>query len=334
MLSSAKTVEQKVVLVYLGEVVRNEPNVGLGAEIVSVLQPAVCGKAVNGKGFIKKYGEELLQLFVRKLNLEGMVYSLGLGCLNKNSKIAEISGKKLHEILQRGPILVTQQAVMNFSKDLFLSLFRSVIQSLQSKRFQVVKSCEDILFLLLSVLGQEKFVYIIELMIHEQNLSPQIKNLVSNAIEAARKRGEKKASKQLQQSQQMGKFGKNRSMTPTRADSHITNRNSVMSNMSRASLYSNQMDKMRLSNFQRIQESPLINGNAQGVIVGGRKRHNSLVSGGMVMSRDSSGQSLRSDGGKKKKKKTKRSSGLSEFIKNQRNKMKQNMMMQQNGCQF
>ena len=331
MLKGPKTVEQKVILLYFREVISNEPNIGLGPDVISTIQPAVCLKAVSGKGFIKKLSEELMVLLITRCSLEGMAYSLSLGCLHRNTKIAETSSLNLLKIFKRGQISAqtTQNAILSFSKDLFLVLFRSVIQSLQSKRFQVVKSCEDTLSLLLGFLGQEKFVYIIELMLQEQGLSPQIKQLVSKGIQNSQEREQKLAAKENAKLTKLGILSKTRANT--QRNSMASTRTSMVSNQSRYSLYSNQMDQMRLSNFQRIQASPMINGSEFGGM-STKRRHNSLTAPQMQMSRESSGQSLKQGGhshNKSKKKGTKRKSGLSEFIKNQRNKMKQNVMGQQ-----
>ena len=333
MLKGPKTVEQKVILLYFLEVISNEPSIGLGPDVISTIQPAVCLKAVTGKGFIKKLSEELMILLITRCSLEGMAYSLSLGCLHRNTKVAEVSSLNLLKIFKREPISAqtTQNAILSFSKDLFLVLFRSVIQSLQSKRFQVVKSCEDTLSLLLGFLGQEKFVYIIELMLQEQGLSPQIKQLVSKGIQNAQEREQKVAAKENAKLVKLGVLPRTRANT--QRNSMASSRTSMMSNqsVSRYSLYSNQMDQMRLSNFQRIQASPMINGSEFGGM-SAKRRHNSLTAPQMQMSRESSGQSLKQGGHsnkKSQKKGTKRKSGLSEFIKNQRKQMKQSVMGQQ-----
>lgn len=218
-LNGPKTIEHKTVLIFLQEVLVNEPSLGLGPELVSELQPLVAQKSINGKGFIKILAKQLLEFMCQTCNLEAMLYSLLISSGNKNSVVAELSMKYFVRTLRRKDLpgmRPTSESVLGFSKELFFILFKGLTLNLQAKRIKLVNPSEAALLFFLNTLGQQKFVFIVELMIAEGQIPGDFKFCVSRAISNAQKRAkareQKKMNKQLNSKQLQRKPGQNQLM--------------------------------------------------------------------------------------------------------------------------
>lgn len=197
MIKGPKSIEHKIVLIYLQEVLRNEPNLGLSPEIISQIVPLILHKKISGKGFIKKISGHLLNFLIENCSLEGMLYSLIMNSGNKNNLIAELSMKSFRKVLHRPSkgMKSVQNSVTNFSKELFFVLFKGLVLNLLAKRIKVMKNSEDSLLFLLEILSQDKFVFIIELMINEQCIPFDFKDKISKGISNAQKRVQIKKEK-------------------------------------------------------------------------------------------------------------------------------------------
>lgn len=205
-LNGPKTVEHKTVFIYFQEILANEPGLGVEPEIISELVPLVVQKSIAGKGFIKTLAQRVLDEMTVKCNFEGLLYALLLNTGNKNVLAAQLSIKHFVKVLRRKPeqnIASPEVLVQNLSKDLFFMLFKGLVINLRAKRIQMVNPSEAALLFFLDVLGQEKFVYIIELMVSEGQLPADLKQAISCGIENAQKRKkqrqEKAAKKQKSQ---------------------------------------------------------------------------------------------------------------------------------------
>lgn len=199
-LNGPKTIEHKTVLIFFQEVLSNEPSLGLGAEIISELLPLIVHKSINGKGFIKTIAKQLLDFMTNHCNIEGLLYSLLVNSGNKNNLIAELSIKHFVKVLRRKNsqgISSSAQAVLSFSKELFFMLFKGLILNLKAKRIKLINPSEAALLFFLESLGQEKFVYIIELMVTEGQIPVDFKAAVSNGIGNAQKRALQRQQKKL-----------------------------------------------------------------------------------------------------------------------------------------
>lgn len=200
-LNGPKTIEHKTVLVYFQEVLVHEPCLGLGPDIVSELQPLIAQKSVNGKGFIKSLAKQLLECMSQKCNLEAMLYSLLINSGNKNNVVAELSMKHLVRTLRRSQMAgfpSTVESVLKFSKELFFVLFKGLSLNLQAKRIKIANPAEAALLFLLNALGQQKFVYIIELMISEGHIPADFKATISRGISNAQRRAQAREQKKLE----------------------------------------------------------------------------------------------------------------------------------------
>jgi hypothetical protein len=205
-LNGPKTIEHKTVFIFFQEVLANEPALGLGPETVSELQGLICQKSITGKGFIKDLAKELLMLMTRRCNIEGMLYSLMVNSGNKNMLIAELSIKHFVKVLRRKEIQgrpAPSQQIQGFSKELFFMLFKGLSLNLKAKRIKLINPSEAGLLFFLNALGQEKFVYIIELMVAEGQIPPDFKEYISTGVSNAQKRAEQRKAKALKKQQDL-----------------------------------------------------------------------------------------------------------------------------------
>lgn len=199
-LNGPKTIEHKTIFFFFQEVLLNEPSLGLSAEVISELQPLVAQKSVTGKGFIKDIAKELLGAMTIRCNAEGMLYSLLVNSGNKNMLIAELSIKHFVKVLRResfSGIPTPTQLIPGFSKELFFMLFKGLTLNLKAKRIKLINPSEAAFLFFLNVLGQEKFVYIIELMVSEGQIPPDFKEYISTGIANAQKRAEQRKVKAM-----------------------------------------------------------------------------------------------------------------------------------------
>jgi hypothetical protein len=215
-LNGPKTIEHKTVLIFFQEILSNEPSLGLGAEIISELLPLIVAKSITGKGFIKIIAKQLLDFMTRHCNLEGMLYALLVNSGNKNNLIAELSIKHFVKVLRRKDpqgVPTSAQGVLTFSKELFFMLFKGLILNLKAKRIKLINPSEASLLFFLNTLGQEKFVYIIELMVVEGQIPPDFKTVVSNGITNAQKRAKQRQEKKNQKQASLQKPRKTMNQT-------------------------------------------------------------------------------------------------------------------------
>ena len=180
----------------------------MGPEIISEIIPLITQKSIAGKGFIKDIAQRVLDIMTLKCNTEGLLYSLLINTGNKNILISQLSIKHFVKVLRRKPInngITQENVIQNFSKDLFFMLFKGLIINLQAKRIKLINPSEAALLFFLNSLGQEKFVYIIELMITENQIPSDFKNIISTGIENAQKRVKNREEKALKKQTKLQK---------------------------------------------------------------------------------------------------------------------------------
>ena len=227
-LNGPKTIEHKTVLVYFQEVLSHEPGLGIEPETISELIPLIVQKTIAGKGFIKTIAQRVLDQMTLKCNFEGLLYALLLNTGNKNVLVAQLSIKHFVKVLRRkseSNLPSPQMLVQNLSKDLFFMLFKGLVINLRAKRIQLINPSEAALLFFLNNLGQEKFVYIIELMVSEGQLPNDLKQAISSGIANAQKRVKQRQQKAI-------KKGKSRHFGSKKSLSQGNIMNSILSQTS------------------------------------------------------------------------------------------------------
>lgn len=296
MINGPKSIEHKNVLIFLEEIIRNEPQNKMNPEIISEIIPLVVQKFVVAKGFIKNLAGKILNMMITHCNVEGLLYSLILNSGHKNHIIAETCLTYFCKVLLR-PNSQTSSvkiSLASLSKDLYFIIFKGLMVNLFVKQIKIVHAAESALLVLLEILEQQKFVFIIELMITEACVPENFKNQVSKGITNAQKR--KKLNEKVD------------SKTSVVLKKSALNRISL--NKPRLTFPANQLPGLGQNNAFNSG----INQMESGI-----KRTFSNASTTYNISRNDSGSSLKLN---PKKVQPKRKSGLGDFIKNQRMMMK------------